>query len=51
MCTALSDHVTDLFDGGKVTARDFARGLNAPGGGSGVSWPELHQLRWAPGVT
>lgn len=42
MCTVLSDHITDLFDGGKVTARDFAHGLNAPRGGSDVSWPELH---------
>lgn len=25
---ALSDRITDLFDGEKVTARDFARGLN-----------------------
>lgn len=43
MCTASSDHATDLFDGGKVTARDFAPWIKC-------SWrrkaacpgPELH---------
>lgn len=42
MCTALSDHIPDLFDGGKVTARDFAHGLKAPRGGRDVSWPRCH---------
>lgn len=43
MCTASPDCIADVLDGGKVTARHFAPGLNAPGGGSPVSWPELHR--------
>lgn len=43
MCTALPDRIADVLDGGEVTARHFAPGLNAPGGGSPVSWPELHR--------